>query len=504
MMNKVSLKLNPYKDFNTISLNEQNLSIYSELNSFMKEPFLKWADRFLDSVERELNDEFELCVHSEKFEFLFFQALIKNFEDCTKLTREPFDLDYTLEERKDFLKHLSGEYPVTVHQDAIPIYVEQGVFLNPGEGFRMVSQPEDAFVILAVSDASFQKYFQIPTEKIIVYVTEEESLEKIQRSFLWKMLNSQVMDFLAAVRYRFYEIPYLIAASEQLKAVSDTMTEEQKKYLELMTATDPYISVGSIPKLEAGKSVPLTFEMIPATAAVPQIRIHSLNESVVWADGTELMGMKSGTTVVEFYKNEEMIPFDRREVCVFQNNSVQKIDLRVYATVMGMNYTQTIGAAFFPQDADDIRMMKWQSSDPNVVSVEQNGKIVSHRPGTARITLSGREAKAFVDIEVRPQLQQIELSLEEVACYVGDVIPVQVKTAPSYAYNREVTWWTSDKMVSVVETTASGDFRIRAIGIGQCTLTCKAKEGTASASIEMLVDSTFNKRKKRKGSLFRA
>ena len=56
-MNKVSLKLNPYQEFNTISLNDQNLSVYSELNNFMKEPFLKWAGQFFDSVERELNDE---------------------------------------------------------------------------------------------------------------------------------------------------------------------------------------------------------------------------------------------------------------------------------------------------------------------------------------------------------------------------------------------------------------------------------------------------------------
>ena len=92
-MNKVSLKLNPYQEFNTISLNDQNLSVYSELNNFMKEPFLKWAGQFFDSVERELNDEFDLCVRSQNFEFLFLCAMAKNFPDCLSVEREPFDLD---------------------------------------------------------------------------------------------------------------------------------------------------------------------------------------------------------------------------------------------------------------------------------------------------------------------------------------------------------------------------------------------------------------------------
>ena len=197
-----------------------------------------------------------------------------------------------------------------------------------------------------------------------------------------------------------------------------------------------------------------------------------------------------------------MIPFYRQEVNVYQNNSIKKIVLSLHSDSMGVEYAQTVGAEFFPPDADDIPDVVWSSSNPQVATVDAGGKVVSHAAGECTITLSGKETSASVHLTILPQIENIELSLEEVACYVGEVIPIDVKIAPGNAYNKEIGWWTSDKMVAVVETTATGDFRIRAVGIGQCTLTCRAKEGSAGASVEMFVDSTFNKRRKRKRMAF--
>ena len=74
-MNTLKLKLNPYKNVNNISLDDRPISSYSELSNFMKEPFLKWADKLLATAERELNDEYDLVVQAEEFERLFLQDL---------------------------------------------------------------------------------------------------------------------------------------------------------------------------------------------------------------------------------------------------------------------------------------------------------------------------------------------------------------------------------------------------------------------------------------------
>ncbi|MCC8138034.1 MAG: Ig-like domain-containing protein [Clostridiales bacterium] len=144
----------------------------------------------------------------------------------------------------------------------------------------------------------------------------------------------------------------------------------------------------------------------------------------------------------------------------------------------------------------------WKSSEPDVASVDATGKVITYRPGVCVITAAAKKASASIQITVLPQLQQISLSAEQVACFVGETVPIEVSVGPLDAYNKEVGWWTSDQRVAVVETTSLGEFRIRAVGIGECTLTCRAKEGSASASLEMFVDSTFNKRKRRKARAF--
>ncbi|MCD8364631.1 MAG: Ig-like domain-containing protein [Clostridiales bacterium] len=181
---------------------------------------------------------------------------------------------------------------------------------------------------------------------------------------------------------------------------------------------------------------------------------------------------------------------------------IESIRLSVYSDRMGVNYAQMVTAEFSPLNASDISDVIWSSSEPEVATVDATGKVISRSPGVCEITATAKNASAGIRITVLPQMQSIELSAEHVTCYVGETVPITVNAAPRDAYNKEVVWRTSDQRVAVVETTSTGEFRIRAVGIGECTLTCRAKEGIASASVEMFVDSTFNKRKRRKSRAF--
>ena len=98
-MNTLKLKLNPYKDVNIISLDDKPISTYSELSNFMKEPFLKWEDKLLETAERELNDEYDLVVQAEEFERLFLQDLQNDFDACQNYFTEDYALNLTADDR---------------------------------------------------------------------------------------------------------------------------------------------------------------------------------------------------------------------------------------------------------------------------------------------------------------------------------------------------------------------------------------------------------------------
>ena len=498
-MNEVVLKLDPYKNLNMVSLNHHHLSAYSELNNFMKQPFFAWADQFFDAVEREINDDFHLSVCSEEFEKMFFQDMSEMVDECITVGTAQFRLNTPVKERLAILEELKTRYPDAAdgEKQGVSCYVERDEGQQMQEGFYRVADYREAFVILAAGEEHLEEYIDDGSQHIILLEGPANGLQKIGGSFVWVAVKDRIPRILDAARERFFDIPYIVDEARKLGTRAEVFTPEEREKFEIIQATTPFIAVDVIPSIETGRGIYPSYRIRPQGEGLPHIRLVSLNEEILRTDGGILSGVKPGRTILEFYREEENLPFERREVTVFYKHTVRQIQLTLAAPVMGVNYRQTIGVILSPPDADDVNRLTWTSSNPGVATVSADGSVVSHAPGRCRITLSGEDAQASVELEIRPQLQTVELPVDEVECFVGETVPINVSVAPSDAFNKKVEWWTSDKMVAVVETTETGNFRIRGIGIGECTLTCRAVEGRASDSLEMKVYSTLQRKKKR-------
>lgn len=498
-MNEVVLKLDPYKNLNMVSLNHHHLSAYSELNNFMKQPFFAWADQFFDAVEREINDDFHLSVCSEEFEKMFFQDMSEMVDECITVGTAQFRLNTPVKERLAILEELKTRYPDAAdgEKQGVSCYVERDEGQQMQEGFYRVADYREAFVILAAGEEHLEEYIDDGSQHIILLEGPANGLQKIGGSFVWVAVKDRIPRILDAARERFFDIPYIVDEARKLGTRAEVFTPEEREKFEIIQATTPFIAVDEIPPIETGRCFYPSYRIIPEGEGLPHIRLVSLNEEILRTDGGILSGVKPGRTILEFYREEENLPFERREMTVFYKHTVRQIQLTLAAPVMGVNYRQTIGVILSPPDADDVNRLTWTSSNPGVATVSADGSVVSHAPGRCRITLSGEDAQASVELEILPQLQTVELPVDEVECFVGETVPINVSVAPSDAFNKKVEWWTSDKMVAVVETTETGNFRIRGIGIGECTLTCRAVEGRASDSLEMKVYSTLQRKKKR-------
>ena len=115
-MNTLRIKMNPYKDVNIASLDEKPLSPYSELNNYMKEPFLKWADKLLDAAEREINDDFQLIISGEGFETKLLKDMQKDCEACKSYSNEAYALNHSASERYDLIKELAAKYDIRLDE----------------------------------------------------------------------------------------------------------------------------------------------------------------------------------------------------------------------------------------------------------------------------------------------------------------------------------------------------------------------------------------------------
>lgn len=499
-MNTLKIKLNPYKDRTAISLDGRPLSPYSELNDFTKEPFLSWADKLLDAAEREVNGEFALIVSGSRFETMFLEDMQKESETCVSYGTEPYLIDTKAEERLETVFGLLRKYgvPFDAEGDRLPLHTQ--VQLSVEERFVRPVAPEES-VLCVVQDRS-----AVPQTQgnggfsLVLLLSRRSCVSPLGASrYLWEVTEDRLHDAVGSVIDRFVKIPMLRRASGLLRKVA--MAEADLELLELSMEVDAFLSVGEIGDLEAGDSVAVSVRALPESMEPPALRLVSSRPEVASAEGIRIRAVAPGKAYIDIYKSDENVPFARRQVTVYQEHSVRKIELETDAKAMGVGQSRQIGITLLPADADDIHLIQWSVSDSRVMEVSGDGTVVAKAPGKAVVTAAAKKASASVAIEVLPQVSGLSLSVAQAVLYVGQTRPVSVSVAPARCFDSSYEWKSSDRQVAIVDKLDDGTSVIRAIGIGDCVLTCTALAGGCSVSCSVKVESTFKKRENLHGML---
>ena len=146
--------------------------------------------------------------------------------------------------------------------------------------------------------------------------------------------------------------------------------------------------------------------------------------------------------------------------------------------------TATLSAAVTPANAANKTPI-WTSSDPEIVSVQQNGKITAEACGDAVITAEIWNGSAFVsasvEIHVPYPVYGVGLSGPKSLLYVGDTMQMEAAVYPSTAENHNVTWSSSNPAVATVDQNGL----VTAVGVdgegmgatGSATITIVTEDG---------------------------
>ena len=125
-----------------------------------------------------------------------------------------------------------------------------------------------------------------------------------------------------------------------------------------------------------------------------------------------------------------------------------------------------------PEDTTD-ESVTFTSDDETIATVDENGVVTALKAGTATITVATTDgrASAEVEVEIRQQVEGIELDTTEKTVSVDDVFTLTATVLPSDAYNKEVVWESSDE-----ETLTVVDGEVTALKTGEATITAKSAE----------------------------
>ncbi len=177
--------------------------------------------------------------------------------------------------------------------------------------------------------------------------------------------------------------------------------------------------------------------------------------------------------LVDVHKRTQSIKLDKSSVKLYING--------------GSAAKATVKAAITPSDAEN-KKLTWTSSNSSVASVSNTTSskvtITAKKDGTAIITCTAKDggamAKVLVYVKTNPSSVKISDSL---SLYARQSKTLKATVSPSNAYDKSVTWKSSNTKVATVSSKGV----VTGVGKGTATITCTTKVGSKTSKCTVKV-----------------
>ena len=152
---------------------------------------------------------------------------------------------------------------------------------------------------------------------------------------------------------------------------------------------------------------------------------------------------------------------------------IEKIELRLDNTTLQKGETKQLEVSIIPSDASDHKI-KYSSSQPNVVTVDDKGNLQAIRSGTATITAKAEEndVQSQIIINVYSKVTGIDLDQKEIYMQVGDTFQINGIIEPEDANDKSILYQSSNEEVASIQENGM----ITAKQIGEAILKASANE----------------------------
>jgi uncharacterized protein YjdB len=161
--------------------------------------------------------------------------------------------------------------------------------------------------------------------------------------------------------------------------------------------------------------------------------------------------------------------------------SVTKVTLDYQTYNLGTGKTFTLTATVSNETATNQKVV-WSSSNPQVATVNQRGKVTGIKKGYATITAmaaDGSEVEATCEIRVVAPVESITINDNYVSLFVGDTSDLNATIKPANATYKTAVWTSSDPTVAIVDD----DGVVTALKAGNTTITASTLDNSGKKAI---------------------
>ena len=239
--------------------------------------------------------------------------------------------------------------------------------------------------------------------------------------------------------------------------------------------------------LNDGKSAELAATVYPENTTTKTVTWSSSNTKVVKVDSYgEVTAVNPGTAYV-YCKAKDSGVTAKCKVTVKEVKATS-ISFAASSTTVEYSKTKTLKPSFKPSNTTD-KTLTWKSSNPQVVSVDKNGKIKGLKAGqSAVVTATAKNGKltAKITVKVNPiGVSKITLNRTSQSLSKGKSFTLVATVKPANATNKTLTWTSSNPNVAKVDKNG----KVTALKNGTATITCKSangKKATCSVTVRKI------------------
>ena len=234
--------------------------------------------------------------------------------------------------------------------------------------------------------------------------------------------------------------------------------------------------------LNKGESAYLTTTVLPDDATNKTAAWSTSNSSIATVDQSgKVTGVSGGLATITAKAGSKEATCDVTVVV-----PVESVSLNLKSTIIDRGQSITLEATVLPADATD-KTVTWISSNSNIATVDNTGKVTGVQEGSVVITARVGTKEATCSVEVEIPVTSITLESDNIVLNKGESVSLKATVLPDDASDKTVTWSTSNSSIATVDQ--SGMVTGKSGGLATITAKVGSKEATCDVTVVVPVES---------------
>lgn len=238
--------------------------------------------------------------------------------------------------------------------------------------------------------------------------------------------------------------------------------------------SDPIVSIeiqNSAPSVAIGETTTITLVTDPVDFDLEKLKWESSNENIATVVNGVITGVSEGDVTITVTGSKEV----KDSILVhIKFVDITNLTLQGPSSVV-VGKTGQLSVGYAPTNATE-KKVTWSSSDPTVISIDQNGVMSALTKGSAIITAESENGiTASVTVSSFYEVASINLSSSSLTIEKLKTASLIATILPAEASDNVLTWSSSDASVATVENGV-----ITALKVGSTTITVSSVNGVSA------------------------